>query len=417
MITRYYLNIVFTALVFFGCTVVSIAQGPIFPKDTMSAMQKDTVAHMDVSDLFNKILKKTKKPDTTVKKSSLIFLPSIGYTPGTGFEFGADVAGSRFFGDPATTNLSIFDAFAAISTHELAFIQLKHSIYTKANQWNIRGSWDFGKTEVLDHGIGTAHDDPGTFPIKYTYLRFTENVSRKIFEDVYIGAGIAFNYYTNIDDEKRTSETSRTFNHVYSIKNGYPTYGYSANGFMVNIQYDTRDQPYRPYSGMYIDLSLRSNKKWLGSEHDAIQLKTELRKYWSLSKKNPEHVLAFWLWGSYLLDGSLPYLELPATGSDTDQRLGRGYTISRFKGPSFFYNELEYRFPITNNKLISGVAFFNMETANSQRNTKLFQTLQPGGGGGLRILFNKRTRTNLCLDYGIGNYGSNGVFVGLNEVF
>ena len=43
--------------------------------------------------------------------------------------------------------------------------------------------------------------------------------------------------------------------------------------------------------------------------------------------------------------------------------------------------------------------------------------MEPGAGVGLRILFNKYTRSNLCVDYGVGNYGSSGLFLGLNEVF
>jgi len=378
---------------------------------------KDTVAQQDVNDLFRALFKKNKKPDTTFKKtSSLAILPSIGYTPSTGFMFGADVALTKVFGDPKTTTISIFDAFGAVSTNQLALIQLKHNVYSEGNKWYLEGSWEFGKTVVLDHGIGTGKDDPGIFPIKYTYARLYENIYRKIFDNFYAGAGIAFNYYMSIDDERENASKSKTRNHFYSVKNGFPTYGYSAGGLLLNLLYDTRDQPFRAYKGLYANLSLRSNKTWLGSDRNATQLKTELRKYWSLSRKNPEHVIAFWLWGSYLLNGHIPYLELPGTGSDTYQRLGRGYTIARFKGPSYFYNELEYRFPITANKLISGVTFFNMQTANNQFHTKLFSYWEPGGGAGLRILFNKHTRTNLCLDYGFGK-GSNGVFVGINEAF
>jgi hypothetical protein len=155
----------------------------------------------------------------------------------------------------------------------------------------------------------------------------------------------------------------------------------------------------------------------MGSTHATLQLKTELRKYWSLSKINPEHVLAFWYWGCYLLNGSLPYLELPGTGSDAAGRIGRAYTIGRFKGLSFIYSEAEYRFPITANKLFSGVAFTNIESASNHRTAKLMQYVEPGAGVGLRILFNKYTRSNLCIDYGMGNYGSKGLFLGLNEVF
>lgn len=373
---------------------------------------------VDVGDVYNLLFHKNKKKAPRSRKSgSLVLLPSIGYTPSTGFEFGADVSGTRYLGEPENTTLSVFDAYAAVSTNELALIQLTHNIYTARNQWNIQGSYDLGKTVVLDRGLGTGRKVPEAIPIRYTYIKLSENIYRNLFPNFYAGAGLAFNYYTNIDEELGDPESIKTYNYLYSIKNAYPVNHYFASGLLINLQYNTRDQPYRPYKGLYVDVILRANQKWLGSEKNALQLKTELRKYWSLSAKNPEQVLAYWLWGSYLLHGSVPYLELPGTGSDINQRLGRGYTISRFKGPSFFYNEMEYRFPITRNKLLSGVVFLNMETANNQNNIKLFNYWEPGTGAGLRILFDKHTRSNLCIDYGIGNYGSNGVFVGLNEVF
>jgi len=58
-----------------------------------------------------------------------------------------------------------------------------------------------------------------------------------------------------------------------------------------------------------------------------------------------------------------------------------------------------------------------MQTANDEQGTKLFQVFQPGGGGGLRLLFNKATRTNLALDYAWGKFGNRGFFLNLNESF
>jgi len=372
----------------------------------------------DIADVFNRVLKRKKPADTTAKPAgSLVLLPTIGYTPSTGFQFGADVSGTRYFGNPETTTLSVFDAYAALSTGGMAILQIKHNIYSSGNTWNLQGNWNLGKTVMLDHGIGTTGTDEGLFTLRYRFLNLNENAYKELFDHFYAGVGISFNYYTKIDNQSQDSAHPESFNAAYSVKNSYSPDSYFANGMLLNFQYNTRDQPYRPYKGIYLNVLLRSNRTWMGSERNAVQLRTELRKYWSLSAKNPEHVLAYWLWGSYLLNGSIPYLELPGTGSDNDQRTGRGYTIGRFKGPSFMINEVEYRYPLTRNKLISGVAFFNAETASDQSGTKLFQHLEPGMGAGLRILFNKSTRTNLCLDYGFGNYHSKGVFVGLNEVF
>ena len=186
---------------------------------------------------------------------------------------------------------------------------------------------------------------------------------------------------------------------------------------MFNIQYNTKEHGNRSYGGMYADLVLRSNQKFLGSTLNALQLITEFRKYWSLSNRNPEHVLAFWHLGTFALSGDVPYLDLPGTGTDLYNRSGRGYTIGRFKGPSYAYFETEYRFPISRNKLFSGVVFVNLQTASDGEKINLFDRMEPAAGGGLRVLFNKKSRTNICIDYAFGRYGSSGLFFGLNEVF
>jgi outer membrane protein assembly factor BamA len=132
------------------------------------------------------------------------------------------------------------------------------------------------------------------------------------------------------------------------------------------VEYTTRDNQNRAYKGIFADAGIRANQTWIGSTKNAVQFTYDFRKYFSLSKRNPEHVIAFWNWGSYLLSGDLPYLDLPGTGRDVSFRSGRGYTVTYFKGTQYDYSEVEYRFPITKNKFLSGVTFFNLQTANDE---------------------------------------------------
>jgi outer membrane protein assembly factor BamA len=201
------------------------------------------------------------------------------------------------------------------------------------------------------------------------------------------------------------------------LRNDFDSSKYSANGFFLSFQYNTREHPIRSYGGIYADFNLRFNQQWMGSTKSSIQLQYDLRKYFSLSKKNPEHVLALWHWASYALNGTVPYLELPATAYDTYGRSGRAYTMGRFKGPEYVDFEAEWRFPITKNKLLSGVAFVNMQSASDDGQKKLFQYWATAGGAGLRILFNKESRSTICIDYARGSHKSSGFFFGLNEVF
>jgi len=387
----------------------------------------------DLQDVIRSIVKSKSYNDTAKSHSNLTFLPSLSYTPSYGLEFGIVLAGGENFGDTSNTTFSIYNTNVFLSTTGLASAEFKHNDFSSENKWNLQGDYQVGRTIDLDYGLGTGRphqtDDnfvlnglpvtlsPGVMPIQYTYLKFYEKIYRKLFNNFYAGMGVIIDGYENIDKPRRGTARRRSYNTMYSLKNGYPLGGYWANGILFNLQYNSRDHPNRPYKGIYADVVLRLNSETLGSEHSATQLKTEFRKYWSLSKANPEHVLAFWLWGEYLLNGSLPYLELPGTGTDADERGGRPYTIGRFKGTSFYFNEMEYRYPISKNKLLSGVAFVNIQTGSNQQNIRLFERWDSGEGAGLRLLFNKYTRSNICIDYGVGNYGARGLFVALNEVF
>ena len=113
----------------------------------------------------------------------------------------------------------------------------------------------------------------------------------------------------------------------------------------------------------------------------------------------------------------VPYLELPNTASDTYNRVGEAYPIGRFRGPSYACIQPEWRFPVTRNKFISGVFFVNFQSASNGEDQKLYENWATGGGIGLRILFDKVSRTTLCIDFAKGNYGSSGIYSGLGEIF
>jgi outer membrane protein assembly factor BamA len=388
--------------------------------NAMAQKITDSVKPMDVPDFFRKILKK--HPDTAQIKKNPPFaiLPSLGYNPSFGFVIGAKLSAEREFGNPASTDYSIFGLEALYTSKGVITAQARHNVFTDGNKWNFQGNWQLSRYLMTDYGLGTGTgkytNNDSSFPLRYTFIRLSEKVYYKIGANLYAGGGISLDIRSNIKDEKQTNFFN-TPHQLYSLLNGYSAKKYSANGLLLALQYNTREHPVRSYGGIYADLSIRFNQRWLGSTKNAVQLQYDFRKYWSLSTRNPEHVLAIWHWASYKLSGSLPYLELPSTGSDTYVRSGRGYTIGRFRGPEFAYFETEYRFPITRNKLLSGVCFFNVQSASDDFNKKIFNALESGAGAGLRILFQKQSRSTLCIDFAKGNYGSSGIFFGLSEVF
>ena len=387
---------------------------------------------VDAYDVLRKIFGVRKSVNAKPKTTTISVLPSLSYNPSFGFIFGASLTGGRQFGNAENTEYSTVSMYGSYSTKGMTTIQLAHDIFLPQNKWNLQGSWQVSRYGLVDYGVGTGNpqyitkgftlnaystkNSDSSFPMIYNYTRLAEKAYKKIGKHLYAGAGVKFDIYRNIADEKQTS-TFNTPHQRYSLSHGFDPGKYSANGLIFAVQYNTRDHPIRPYKGFYADLGFQFNKEWMGSTKNAVQLQYDVRKYWSLSKKNPEHVIAAWHLASYKLSGDLPYLEMPSTASDVDGRSGRGYTFSRFKGPSFAYFETEWRFPITKNKLISGVCFLNFQSASDDLDTKVFEAWEPGAGIGLRILFQKQNKTTLCVDLAKGKYGAHGLFFGLGETF
>ena len=391
------------------------AQDIVVPKDTVSTNVTD------IGDILKKLSKKKADTTTAKKQKTFAILPSIGYNPSFGFVIGAKVSAIKQYGQKENTNLSSFGLEGLFTSKGIITVQARHNLFTTENKFNFQGNWQLSRFLIEDYNIGTGNKDyltksDSAFLLKFNYVRLTEKIYREIGQSLYAGIGASFNIRYKINDEKLESLGS-TPHYRYSLRNDFSPTRYSANALLLAIQYNTREHPLRSYGGIYADINLFFSQRWLGSTKNALQVVYDIRKYASLSKKNPEQVLAFWHLGSYKLSGTLPYLALHGTGSDIYNRSGRAYTIGRFKGPSFAYFESEYRFPITSNKLISGVAFVNVQTASDDLGKKLFQYWDAGGGGGLRILFQKQSRSTICIDYAKGRYGSGGLFFGLNEVF
>lgn len=387
-----------------------------------------TYKQYDVSDLFRHLFHPKRKPDSLRKKSGITVIPNVAYNPSIGAQIGIKAVAGRILGSQPNTLMSVAATSASITTKGIIYFYFNHNIYTPGNKWNFQGSLVAAKTVTPDFGLGIGNGSDASeadhilsnperkgYVLHAQYYSFREKVYKQIEDHLFVGAGVSFDVRRKIED--RLSTTDLTPYNIYSDRYGFDRDHYSSNGMLFNIQYTTRDNQNRAYKGIYADAGVRVNQSWMGSSKSAVQVTTDFRKYWSLSARNPEHVLAFWNWGSYLVSGAVPYLELPGTAKDAAFRSGRGYTVGYFKGTQYFYSEMEYRFPITRNKFLSGATFFNVQTTNDELGTKIFQRWQPGGGAGLRVLFNKATRTNLCLDYAFGNYGAKGFFLGLNEAF
>ena len=389
----------------------------------------DFSGQYDFGDLMRGILHHGRPLPPNHNSSGITVVPNVAANPTIGGQLGIKAVAGRRLGNDPKTLFSTGATSASITTKGIIYFYVNHNIFTPGNKFNFQGNLVAAKTVTPDYGFGIGRPFQGgsptdsvladprhkVYPIHSHYYNIREKVYKNVAKDLFVGAGLSFEIRDHID--LGDTVNNATPSSVYDNRHGFPKDHYIAGGFLFNIEYITRDNPNRPYKGIYFDAGIRINRNWLGSTQNAIQATSDFRKYFSLSETHPEFVLALWNWGSYLIGGDIPYLELPGSARDGTFRSGRGYTSQYFKGTQFNDTEAELRFPIMNNKFISGVVFGNLQSGNDAHGTKLFQQFQPGGGGGFRILFNKTTRTNLALDYAWGRFSNKGFFLNLNESF
>ncbi len=390
---------------------------------------EDLSKQYDFGNLTRAILNHNRPADPNHNKSGITVVPNVAANPTIGAQAGIKAVAGKKLGNDPNTLFSIGATSASITTKDIIYFYINHNIFTPGNKFNFQGNLVVSKTVSPDYGYGIGRTFKGgsptdsvladpthkVYPVHSIYFNFREKVYKKVADNLFVGAGMSFEIRRKVDNGDTVGDA--TPSGVYNIRHGLPQDRYSMNGFLFNVEYITRDNPNRAYKGFYFDGGIRINQTWIGSTKNAVQLSSDIRKYISLSTSTPEFVLALWNWGSYLVSGTLPYLELPGPARDGTFRSGRGYTTQYFRSTLFNDTEGELRFPIMTNKFLSGVVFGDLMSGNDAMGTKLFQQFQPGYGAGLRVLFNKTTRTNLALDYAYGRFGNKGFFLNLNEAF
>jgi len=434
-------------LIFFCSLFLYLSVGWTFSSHALNMESRqvtDSVSAPDScfqKDIFD-VLFPQKKISTRIpsRKVRAIMIPIIGYSPGTGFQVGAGASLSWPMGKNPATNLSAGSVQLTWTTERQLIFQVRSNMFLSRNKWFIKSDWRWYIFNNPTYGLGTGPSanipeipglviyQPaesvyagGSFPMKYNWIKFHNILFREIARYYYFGLGYHFDDYYDIRDENLILgeyQTRITPHYSYSVNHGYNPTQYTSSGLSLNFAYDSRDNIINAYEGVYVNVQYLANFTEIGSTNDGTRLWTEFRTYIGLSEKMPRHLLALWFFGSFKLSGSTPYLNLMSNGFDQMNSSGRGYAQGRWRGDDFIYGEAEYRFPISRcSRIFGGVLFANVTTAsNRDMKVPLFGYLKVGCGFGFRIMVGKNDRTNILIDFGLGQQ-SLGMYLQAQEIF
>lgn len=392
----------------------------------------------DIVDVLfpNKALKGDTSYEIVINKNYLSFLPIVGYAPANGFMIGGAMSISRLF-DPPPTNMSSGLVNAMITSKKQVIAIGRSKIFLKKNKWFLQGDWRFlwfaqptyglgvNDTKGSDllvtvNGLNNIEVESAAQDMRFNYVRLYEDIVRNIGENWYVGLGFALDQHYGIVDQRLQLDSTQpdafiTSHYGYSKQHGFSTTRYNTTGINFNVLTDTRDNVANAYKGYLASVSYRYNPAFMSTKPSSM-FSYDARYFLPIDKVHPRHLVSFWSWGQFVLTGDVPYLALPSVGWDTYNRSGRGYIQGRYRGLSMLYNEVEYRFPITRNGLLGGVAFANTTLAKSP-DQGLFEKVAPGCGVGLRVKMDKKANVNLTVDMAYGKNNSSGIYFSLQEAF
>lgn len=318
-----------------------------------------------------------------------------------------------YLGDQHTTYLSSINFTPYLNLKGRYGLPIRSSIWLKDNAYNIQGDTRLLVYPQYTWGLGGGRNVNDKYLVNYKYLRIYQSVLKQITPYFFAGIGYNVDYYFDIDSDNGTNTTlSRFTNYKYGTQVNQNSF---SAGPSINLLYDTRNNLINPLPGWYANLVYRYNPTFLGSNNNWQSIYIDVRKYTSLSNSGPKNILAFWSYYWTAISPGVPYLNLPAIGMDPYQRSGRGIEQNRYRGSSLFYFESEYRRDITRNGLLGFVLFANINST-TQVDTRRFRYWNPAGGGGLRVKFNKKSGTNIGIDYGFSKDYS-AILLNLGEAF
>ena len=401
----------------FGALVMAAS-----PATAQTTQPPEAAEVMDVADLIRKFRHKDETPPSEpddYRKAMKAFAPVVGAKPSSGVIFG--VAGNIGFfrGEPSTTRISSSVASVTFTTKKQAGISAHTTMFGRDDRWLLELDHRFQWTSQETFGLGTNTASLSGEQVRFDFYRLYQSAYLRLRKNLFAGAGLHFDSHADIrPDEGGEDEWPQSAFYEYSVSNQLPLETQISAGPSLEVIWDSRDSFINPSRGWLARASYRALLDgFLGGDSGWEKVSVDVRAYAPLSA-NRRYKLAVWAYADLVVDGVAPYFDLPSTAGDPYGRSGRGYAEGHFRGEKLAFVELEYRAPLMRNDFLGMVAFVNTTTiSNRQEGEQLFDNAAPGGGLGLRVLLNKRSRTNLAFDVGFGNNGNRGVYLVVQEAF
>lgn len=354
---------------------------------------------------------------TRDKFNRLDIFPAISYSPETKLTLGA--IGIIYFdlGKGQTgTPLSNLEFLGVYTLNKQIILETHWDLFGKENRWRSRGELFFNRYPDRNYGMGNKANtlvveinEEGT-PDTLNYLNFDSD--RIKFSPVFLKR-IKSHLYLGPQYDMEYLYRMRIIPDQYQFINGdslsitdMPIEGLRS-GLGIQLLFDNRTPLLNPLKGAMLELNIINYNRALGSKYKFTSITTDMR-YFQNTFRN--QTLAFRFFGSAeFTNDEIPMRALSRVGG---YKFIRGYFKGTYQDYHMSAFEMEYRLPFwkegNDSKLWQvwkrlGIVTF-LSGAQVFHHISEFQInrFNLATGGGLRVLFNPKTRVNLRIDYAVG---------------
>jgi len=338
---------------------------------------------------------------TEVEKNFRAYpLPVVYYTPETRFAFGAvTLFNFRFKGESAESRNSQFQLGGAYTQNDQMLFYAPYQFFLKENKYNIFGQFYYYNYSYNFYGVG--NDVPKDYEELYfvNIPRIRINATQLVRKNLYFG----FRYWFDEFDIQETEENGLLSQNLVEGADG----GTISSLGLVAL-YDSRDNYNYPEKGAWFEVLALPNRKGLGSDFNFIRFSLDYVKYHKVASNSVFVVNLFGV-SNY---GEVPFNEMAFIGGRSKMR---GYYEGRFRDKHLWMVQAEWRQEIKGK--IGAVAFGGVGGVASEINNFELNNTVPSAGVGIRYRMDESDKINIRLDYGVGLYGSSGIYLTFGEAF
>lgn len=322
----------------------------------------------------------------------IVPIPMSSPTFGTGLILGGAYFYPQTEAQKEAQPASFTGAAAGYTSNDSWFAGVMQQNYWNEDRWRFTGAAGYLnlKLELRPSETGEGADKPVDWLVDGGF--FQARLSRKLRGNWYLGVTAR---YLDITQALDLNAEDEEFNLLSEI---------SATGVGLNLEFDSRDMPYNPYSGRHFELKAMTSAQ-SGAEEESYQsYHARIRSYHPLG----DSLVLAWDVNGCWRSGRIPLWDTCRLGL-------RGFSATDYLSRQSAYAQAEVRWRVY--KRWGVVAFAGGGWVDDAFGNRGEDETIPSYGAGIRFMVLESQRINLRVDYARSDKGNDAWYLSVTEAF